>query len=431
MRVGLWRIPNAKQVKLTTEGLRMYELYSPRSADIVAKPVRPPFVPPPKKPRPMGRRSKHMLASLCPFGPRNAASNAADAGSNGTAAVGENTDFLNSNSRAPDAVSPLAPNAEPEIVKSDAPILEKMAFDLLRHEEALSERVSDREPQSMVEGDKVLTIIREGADVRSERNKETALFASLKGSCTGVSNAIVAKQKPSADEEVAVVSAAIDATSLTSCVRNNTSSEAEKMICATTENGNSPLIESGVHRDVASDLLQNRVVSSKQAEHSVSALRLSSDVAACGKSPGNTDEAQLNCRQRDRVSDKTSRKKAVRSKKEARKRKLATKAERSSLTPRDNGREAKVTKSIVPVASRTVQPICRIASADSDAGGCTIDLVGSRDCGAAKSAGSTQGGDGDTVTAKDKKAVSASTPSRRIYSPSKKVRCRFGAIALS
>ncbi|XP_077973529.1 uncharacterized protein LOC120341041 [Styela clava] len=69
MRVALWKLPLTKRVKLTPELLRLYELYSPIKGSEISQ--KPPSIPLQNKPRPMGKRSKHRLAILCPFGPQS------------------------------------------------------------------------------------------------------------------------------------------------------------------------------------------------------------------------------------------------------------------------------------------------------------------------------------------------------------------------
>nr|XP_039265405.1 LOW QUALITY PROTEIN: uncharacterized protein LOC120341041 [Styela clava] len=69
MRVALWKLPLTKRVKLTPELLRLYEFYSPIKGSEISQ--KPPSIPLQNKPRPMGKRSKHRLAILCPFGPQS------------------------------------------------------------------------------------------------------------------------------------------------------------------------------------------------------------------------------------------------------------------------------------------------------------------------------------------------------------------------
>lgn len=70
MKVCLWKIPPLKKIRLTDSLLNLYDQYSPRKSNIdpALTPVSPPEIPS-QKPRPMGKRSKHRLAILCPFGP--------------------------------------------------------------------------------------------------------------------------------------------------------------------------------------------------------------------------------------------------------------------------------------------------------------------------------------------------------------------------
>lgn len=440
MRVGLWRIPDQKRVKLTTELLRMYELYSPCKVDITAKPVGPPFIHPPIKPRPMGRRSKHMLASLCLFGPLSVGSNISSSGvmnsprknliENQDAATvsseismtettskgsGEPTMSQEKNANSicghgkhrkkmknitTDITKNSKSNGENQTVKKDSPILEKMAFDLKQIEDNLNEQFVNLSNGNLpieygtedlislkgtcVKNGKDPTVPKHGREKamddsieQNSFNYNGMLMLPLKISCC---SADVAAMKQDTNESK-TETGGLNLTGC-SCHLDDQCEEGSKFNNQTTKvtaidkkaglaTAAEQLEKSDLKRNIDGNSTglcnESQVMKSdgtlnieNLGEKSVALKGLC--INLCRTIPPEV-YGKEKCRlktgdvEHSGKSGKKS-KESKKSKKEARKRKI-DKSERDFKSSHDGDRETKVSRSIVPVTSRTVEPICK------------------------------------------------------------------------